>query len=143
MPFYEIVYETGNRSVAYYEGNDEAQAALSAHHEKAKTGESATPASEERTDIGVPPAGPTEWPAERIAKVYVFETHPAEFGADQIVAAGTLGENLNAMRDEEGNVNAAQAAAMVRASTSPFINPEHPHDSEYAAPHEELAWENA
>jgi hypothetical protein len=141
MPYYEIVYETGNHSVAYYEGDDEAQTALRAHHEKAKTGESATPASTERTDVeGVP--GPTAWPAERIAKVYKFDAHPADFGASGQVPVETLTQNLEAMKDAEGNVDTAVASSVVRNASAPFAQPEAPHDSDYAAPHEELQWVN-
>ncbi len=56
MPWYEIVYETGNHSVAFYGSDDEANVALNAHQERARSGETATPQSTERTDIGAIPS---------------------------------------------------------------------------------------
>jgi hypothetical protein len=141
MPYYEIVFETGNHSVAFYESDEEATQALTTHHERAKTGQSATPASEARADVeGVP--GPTNWPAERIAKVYVFDSHPADFNVSGAVPLETLTQNLEAMKDESGNVNTAVASSVVRNASAPFAQAEAPYDSDYAMEHTELAWAN-
>lgn len=139
MPFYEIVYEPGTHALVEYNDDVEAKTALQAHHARATSGTSATPQSSERSDLGsVTPPGPTSWPAERIAKVYKFDSHPADFGVGNKVLGSDLTEMINAMRDEDGLINANEAAAAVRSSTSPHVNPETPHDSVYAMPHEDF-----
>jgi|SRR5580765_1064971 len=139
MPIYEVVYESGSHALASYADDEEARAALTAHHERAVSGVSATPASTERNDVtGVP--GPTSWPAERIAKVYVFETHPANYRVGEQVPADEIDVVINSLKDSDGLVNAQEAAAAVRTTSSPFITPENPHDSMYAMDHTELDW---
>jgi hypothetical protein len=140
VPFYEIVYEPGSHALVEYTDDVEAKTALQAHNAKATQGISATPSSQERADVtGVP--GPTSWPAERVAKVYKFASHPAEYGVGNKVQASDLTEMINSMRDEDGLIDANEAAAAVRSSTSPHVNPETPHDSLYAMPHEDFEWD--
>ena len=139
MPYYEIVYETGNHSIAEYADDEEASNALQAHHDKAKTGQSATPESQTRTDLGdAPVAGPTSWPAERIAKVYKYDKHPADLGSDNKVNAETLHDTIDALKNEEGLVDTGAASSVVRNASSPFMQAEGPFDSDYAMPHEEV-----
>jgi|SRR6266576_1208971 len=142
MPWYEIVYETGNHSVAFYGSDDEANVALNAHQERARSGETATPQSTERTDIGAIPSAPTSWPAERIAKVYKYDDHPANFGIGEQVPIGDLSATLESAQTEQGLVSVPVAAAAIRAASSPLTTPQGPHDSMYAMEHTELAWEN-
>jgi hypothetical protein len=133
MPYYEIVYEPGNHSLAHYESDEEATNALNAHHERAKTGEA-----------GITGSGGPEWPAERIARVFVYDNHPADFGVGQKVKADDVISQVSSMADADGLVNAPEAAAAVRASTSPFVEPSEAHGSIYAMPEtHELNWENA
>lgn len=79
MPFYEIVYEPGTKSVAFYEDDEEATNALTAHHSKALSGEPATPQSETRSDLGATLGAVGTWAAERVSRVYVYPEHPASF----------------------------------------------------------------
>jgi hypothetical protein len=51
MPFYEVIFETGNHSLAQYENDEEAQSALKAHHERATQGRLGTPQSQPRNDL--------------------------------------------------------------------------------------------
>ena len=144
VPFYEIVYEPGSHALVEYTDDVEAKTALQAHNAKAVSGTPATPSSIPRSDLTTTEVpGPTSWPAERIAKVYKFDSHPATFKTGNQVQASELTEMINAMRDEDGLINANEAAAAVRASTSPHVNPETPHDSLYAMEHTELDWDTA
>jgi hypothetical protein len=126
---YEVIYETGNHSLASYENDEEALKALNEHQDRAKNGKPAL----EGTDV----------PAERIARVLVYEHHPADYNPNQQVPLNTLNETLANMTDADGLVNVPEAAAAVRSATSPFVPQEGPHDSSYAMPSSrELEWSN-
>lgn len=124
MPYYEVIYETGNYSVAFYDSDEEAISALSAHHTRAKEGESATPASTPRSDLG--PAdmaaipGRQEWPAERIKRVLVYEQHPANFGQGNLTDADSLNAAIKEATTPDG-IEVGKVAAGVRASASPVV----------------------
>jgi hypothetical protein len=99
MPFYEIVYEPGTKSVAYYEDDNEANSALNAHLEKAISGQPATPQSDTHPSADAPQAVGT-WAAERPVKVYVYDTHPADFvpEVDTSQLSGTGPEMVEQLR---------------------------------------------
>lgn len=59
--FYEIIYESGEVSVASYDSDEEATAAITEQHNRAKNGQK---------------NGPQQAPASRIVKVLVYSTHP-------------------------------------------------------------------
>lgn len=111
MPFYEIVYETGRVSVAYYEDEDEAKSAISAHHQRALDGQ---------------PGGPIGAPAERIAAVYAYDKHPNEYNAEQTmsgdVATKEVTSLVKALADDNGVVAIDRLAMEVRNLTHP-MNP--------------------
>jgi thiamine pyrophosphate-dependent acetolactate synthase large subunit-like protein len=131
MPFYEVIYETGNHSIASYENDDEATQALTAHNDRAKSGQPGTPESTARPDV--PDQSTQTWPAERIARVLVYNDHPATYNEAQVVTTQAVEEAVRASTDTETNtVNAMQAAASIREATSPFVPQEGPHDSSYA-----------
>lgn len=135
MPFYEVVYETGEHSVAQYDSDEEAQSAIKAQHERAVSGQ---------------PGGPdgTQWPAIRIKRVLVYDYHPADFGSGQEVPTDTLLEAVNsAVKDNEkdGTVQVHVVAAAVRDLSSPVVpDRSTPFDSSYKAPEArelEVTWQ--
>ena len=101
MPYYEIIYEPGTKSVAFYEDDTEAQSALQAHKERALSGQPATPESSTHPDSDAPAAVGT-WAAERPIKVYVYETHPADFEpeVDTSALTGSGTEQLEQLRQQ-------------------------------------------
>ena len=111
MPFYEIVYETGRMSVANYDDDAAAQAALKNHNDRAQSGES---------------GGPLGQPAERIAAVYEYDKHPNEFNSDQTMSADVLITEItnivNSLKDENGVVSVDRLATEVRGLTHPMNN---------------------
>lgn len=117
--FYEITYETGRTSVASYKDDDEAQAALSAHHGRAVRGES---------------GGPLGGPAERIKIVRKYDKHPNEYNPDQTMSADVLKKELDAlvdkMKDENGVVAIDRFAVEARAISNATVTEiEGPFDS--------------
>ena len=135
MPFYEVVYETGEHSVAQYDSDEEAQSALATQHERATQGQ---------------PGGPdgTQWPAIRIKRVLVYPFHPTDFGAGQEVPSATLLERVQqAIKDNEkdGTVQVHVVAAAVRDLSSPVVSTKPgPFESSYKAPVErelEVTWQ--
>lgn len=132
--FYEITYETGRVSVAEYVDEAEAQAALADHHRRALDGE---------------PGGPIGQPAERIAKVRVYDVHPDNYNPTQLMDAEELSKEvlvlINALKDDKDLVDIARLAVEVRGLSHPlYTDREHPHDSIYrmqeTAELEESAW---
>lgn len=110
MPFYEITFETGRSSVAFYESDDEAKSAVKAHHDRAIKGE---------------PGGPIGAPAERIAKVRVYSNHPNEFNPANAMSKDVVAKEIkalvDALADENGVVAIDQLAVEVRALTHPMV----------------------
>lgn len=120
MPFYEIVYETGNVSVAEYADDAEALKAAGAHDKRAREGGQ---------------AGPQGGPAERVAKLYVYTQHPNDFNLEQTASADVVTKEVDslvkAMKDKNGVVSIDQLALQVRGLSHPMTNKEHPHDSQF------------
>jgi len=121
VPFYEIMYETGRSSVAFYEDDAEAESAVKAHHERAVQGLS---------------GGPVGAPAERIAKVRQYEKHPNDLNPEQTMGADVLNKELSslvkAMSDENGVVDVGRLAVEVRALSHPMVtSKEHSFDSNF------------
>jgi hypothetical protein len=127
--YYEVIYETGAHSIASYDDDEQALSALNAHQERAKA--------------GLPALAGSDVPAERIARVLVYDHHPADYNLGQQVPAQDLANTLANMTDADGLVNVPEVAAAVRNSTSPFVAQEGAHDSSYAMPSSrELSWTN-
>jgi hypothetical protein len=120
MPFYEIIYETGNNSIASYENDEEAMSAVKAHHERAKQGQAAQASN------------PEMGPAERIARVLKYDEHPATYMESQAVKAGEVQAVVNAAAVGD-LVSVPEIAAAVRDITSPVVSGD-AHDSNYKMP---------
>lgn len=110
--YYEVIYEDGSHSVACYDDDEEALAAVEAHHARAVAGESAME--------GV------DRPAGRVVKLFAYDEHPADYRGDIDVSklSGTAEEMILQMRESE----------------SPVVN-SGPHESNYKAEGRELDWE--
>ncbi len=122
MKFYEIIYETGNYSVAAYEDDDEAIRAISNHHRRATSGELA---QESNPQMG---------PAERVVKVLKYDEHPANFNEAQVVTTTDVTKAVSDAVESKkvGNlVSAPEIAAVVREMTSPLNDNPAPHKSKY------------
>lgn len=119
--FYEIIYETGNNSIASYENDEEAIRAISEHHRRAKNGEEAQASN------------PQMGPAERIVKVLKYDEHPATYLESQAVVAtdvmAAVEEAINKYRVGD-MVSVPQVAQAVREITSPVVDSEK-HESNY------------
>lgn len=111
MPFYEVAYETGRTSIMNCESDEEAMSGLMEQHRRAIAGE---------------PGGPTGAPAERVARVFVYDKHPNDFNVEQTMSADVLEKELSAlvekMKDENGVVSVDLLAMEVRALSHPMID---------------------
>ena len=132
MPFYEVTYETGRMSVAFYEDDKEAQSALGAHQERAQNGKAGGPVEHHPKNV----PGEPNWSAERIAKVRVYDEHPNEFNPDQTMSSDVLEKEVQVqikrLADENGVVSIDQLALAVRGISHPMVEgQEHPFDSAF------------
>jgi|SRR5687768_9653722 len=142
MPFYELIYETGAVSVANYADDAECLRAVSAHHDRAKTG---VPA------LTTPDNEPNR-PSERIARVLKYDVHPVEYGTGQEIAVDEVKSKLNEALtnlEHDGTVRVPDLAAAVRDMSSPLVSlkdRKSMHDSNYKMQEaEELSsdrWDN-
>ena len=117
----ELIYETGAKSVACYESEEELLGAVKAQHDRALSGEK---------------GGPSSHPAERVVRVEVYDHHPADLGEDKTVSTEVAKEELNAALkelSEGGVVNTDELAARIRDLASPLVASETPHDSMFKA----------
>jgi hypothetical protein len=118
--FVEIIYETGAKSVAQYDTEDEALAAIEAHHNRAVSGE---------------PGGPYGGVAERVKKVLIYNEHPGDLNSSGLLPVEEVKTELLAALDElsmGGQISNMELAAKIRAlSDSHVANPQTAHDSQY------------
>jgi hypothetical protein len=135
--FYEIIYETGDKSVAEYANDEEAMSAINAHVLKAKSGESATPMSTDRYDLGPDaPVGNSQWPASRVVKVLVYKKHPYDYihsasAVSAEVAKKVCSECINDIVDEDGVVSIPDLVAALTDTTRPLVDGAGAHESAY------------
>lgn len=132
MPYYEIITEPGSSMIANYENDEEAIAAVSAHHKKAITGE-----------VG----GPTGHPAERIVKVLKYEVHPGDYGKESLLPADQVAPLMESFT-KDGLLNVDEFASALKNQVSPLVNNENAnrHDSRFVMPENESLdpslWQN-
>lgn len=116
MPFYEVIYENGEVSVAEYANDDEAVAAVTAQHERAKAGGK---------------NGPQGVPASRVVKVLVYDVHPGSLYEDETLSSDEVQAQVKDLLKDKDVVNVPQLAEIVKSFTHPMRNPENPHDSRF------------
>ena len=135
MPFYEVIYETGNRSVMEAPDDETALAGIKDHHQRATKGEVGRGASTERTDLSPGEAGYNpqvmDYPAERVARVLVYEKHPGDYGQDQTVSKEVFEEQLKAYVADKDVINVMEFSAFARDLSDPHAMPEGMHDSQF------------
>src|SRR6266550_4915883 len=137
MPFAEIIYETGNKSVAYYDTNEEMKSALAEHHRRALGGEPGSGASQLRNDLDPGETRIGTWVAERIKKVLLYDEHPTDFGADQLATDKDIKAAVDAAIEKEGIgdlVPIHAVAAAIRDISNPLVAEPGPQESQYKAP---------
>lgn len=120
MPYYEVIFENGRSSIASYKDDDDALAAVGAHHARAKRGE-----------VG----GPTGHPAERIVKLLKYDRHPAEYNLANALTADELNklvpDLIKELADANGVVSVGALSAEVRALSHPMVVGSGPHESNF------------
>jgi hypothetical protein len=116
--YYEVIFEDGSHSIAGYESDEMAVAAISAAHERAIAGGR----SMESVD-GSPPA-------VRVVKVLKYEEHPATLNESQTLPVEVLKESFAAVIKGEKEVNVHDVANAMREASSPVAVSE-PHESNY------------
>lgn len=122
MPFYELIYETGAHSVAFYDTDDEAMNAAGAHNDRAKSGGRSL-----SSDVSSPPA-------ERVARILKYDRHPGDYGFNQTMSTEVFNsEFANAVEAStvDGVVDLNEVQAAVRDLSSPLATKEAPHDSNF------------
>lgn len=105
MPFYEIIYENGDHSVACYDNEEEMLSAVKEHHDRAKNGLRGNPEGT-LTETGTPVGAVA---AIRVARVLEYEDHPGNThdkqGATR-VNSGPHESNFVAKEQKEHNPEA-------------------------------------
>jgi hypothetical protein len=127
--YVETIFETGAKSVAFYETEEEMLSAVKAQHERAKAGED---------------GGPGGHPAERIVEVQVYNTHPQDLNEDMTMSADVMKKELEAIiksATEAGVVNIQEVAASVRNLASPVPDEVGRHDSMFKMEAEKVVTE--
>ena len=118
MPFYEVIYETGEYSVLTADSDDEAMKHVKEQHRRAMEGE-----------LG----GPGNWPATRVARVLKYDEHPGDFTESGMVSVKDAKAALDsvAMGDQ---VSVWEVAAAIRDLSNPLVPESDAHESNYKAP---------
>jgi len=111
MPFVEIIYETGNSGVAFYDTEDEANGAIAAHHKRAIDGV---------------PGGPIGQPAERIKRALVYDKHPNEYNPGDSLSADVALSEVEALikaaaKSNDGVIPVGELAVQIRRLSDPMV----------------------
>jgi len=114
--FYEIVYEDGTVSVADYPSDDAATAAVMEQHNRAKAGVK---------------NGPQEASATRVAKVFVYPTHPGDYGAGGGLAADEVLASVKDLLKGRDAIDVQSLAVSVSALNHPMVNEAEAHESKF------------
>lgn len=116
MPFYEVIYETGEYSIMQCDSDEEALSGVAEQHRRAMSGQA---------------GGPGGWPATRVARVLKYDDHPGELLASGMVSVKDAKAAVDsvAMGDQ---VSVWEVSAAMRDLCSPLVEGE-PHDSNYKA----------
>jgi hypothetical protein len=121
MPFYEVVFETGDVSVLNCDTDEEALSGLTEQNRRATQGQA---------------GGPQGGPASRIAKVFKYDAHPASLNEDGVISADVLkselADLLKQYTDKNGVVNVLTFAEAVTGIAHPMIQgPVEGHNTRY------------
>lgn len=119
MPFYEVVYEDGSASVAFYDGDEEASIALTAANERAKSGGKSV------LSAANSPA------ATRVKAVYKYDAHPGDYNPDATMSSEVLSSEIKKMLKDESVVNLWEVAAKIRDLSNPFHEETKVHESKF------------
>jgi len=114
--YYEIIYENGEVSVANYDTDEDALAAVTEQHNRAKAG-------------GL--NGPQGGPASRVVKVLVYSSHPGDYGTEGGMSTDEVNAGIKDLLKGVDVVNVQNLAAAVSALNHPMVTPESPHDSRF------------
>lgn len=115
---YEIIWETGDHSLANYDSDEEMLLAVSGQHNRARNGVE---------------GGPAGQPALRAVKVLKYESDPSE-GTDAL-SLDVAKSELNALLDEfaeDGVVSLDRLPELARRARSSMV-PTPAHESNYKA----------
>lgn len=122
MPFVEVIYETGNSGVAFYDTEAEMESALAAHNKRAVDGV---------------PGGPIGQPAERIKRALIYDKHPNEYNPEMTLSADVALAEVQSLitaaaASNEGVIPVDLLAVEVRGLTHPQVaGKETPFDSNF------------
>jgi hypothetical protein len=124
VPYYEVTFETGRSSVAFYEDDAQALSANGEQDRRARSGE---------------PGGPLGAPAERVAKIRVYDAHPDDFNVEQTMSAEVATKELAALvkenKDKNNVVFLPVLAQQVQALSHPMVQTkENTFDSNFKMP---------
>lgn len=119
MTTYEIIWENGEHSLACYDSEEEMLLAVKAQHDRAKAGEDGGPAGNAAT---------------RVAKVFEYESDPAEVedSLSKDVAKTELNAMIDEAADENGVVFLPDLLGIVDNLRSSMVS-SGPHESNYKA----------
>lgn len=116
MAYYEIVYESGEVSVASYESDEEASRAILEQHNRAKSGLK---------------NGPQEAPASRIVHVWVYPTHPGSLYEAGGMASDEVKSAVADLLKGKDVVDPAALALQLQSITHPMIPDAGVHDTRF------------
>jgi hypothetical protein len=114
--FYETVFEDGTGSVAEHADDAAAIAAVTEQNERAKTGKK---------------NGPQEATATRVAKVFVYPTHPGDYGTEGGLSSDEVKASVTELLKGKDVIDVQQLAMAVSALNHPMVGDAGVHDSKF------------
>lgn len=124
MPFAEVIFEPGSKSVLVYDDEEELKSFLKEHHRRAVSGEPGGSSDwSHRTDIEPELANQADRnaqrPAERVTKVFLYDKHPADWNPGGLVHKDSIANLSAGMATDAGWINGNQLIEAIRDEVSP------------------------
>lgn len=119
MPFYEVIFETGDHSIVQADTDEEVQTAMAEQHTRAKSGL---------------PGGPAGNRAERVTRVLKYDMHPGDDSLVNMVDPKGATARFKEVLDDADVTDQGQVAlsALSEALVPPVVLDTPVHESNYA-----------
>lgn len=122
MIYAEVIFETGTRTVACYDSEEEMLDAVRAQHDRAVTGKT---------------GGPTGAAAERVKRIEIYDKHPNDLNVEETISTDVAKKELTGIMerlDQGGSLSLTDLAAGIRELSSPLVVDADTHESQFRMP---------
>ena len=118
MPFYEVLFETGDHAIMQSDDEAGIRSFANTHHARAKAGL---------------PGGPAGYPAERIVRILIYDDDPGTLAANPFLSKDVAAETIKAAQKAATKDGVVDINTVIHELAPVAVLPDTPaHESNYA-----------